>query len=100
MNYLMKFIPMDASTGDPTSSGGDLTSILSTISQVVTYVQAIGAGIIVLVLAMSAFHFFVGGQQGFEIGKKQIIGIVIGAGLLFCATAVSAVIKTMFGYSG
>ena len=79
---------------------GDLNSITNTIAQAVTYVQVIGAGIIVLMLAIAGYHFFAGGQQGFELGKKKVIGILIGAALLFCATALGAVIKSMYGYTG
>ena len=79
---------------------GDLNSITNTIAQAVTYVQVIGAGIIVLMLAIAGYHFFAGGQQGFELGKKKVIGILIGAGLLFCATALGAVVKSMYGYTG
>ena len=97
MKNLMAYVkPMLAEA----SPSGTTQSIVNTINTVVQYVQLVGAAVVILMFALAAFPFITGGQQGFELGKRKVIGIIVGAGLLFCATAVGTLVKTMYGYSG
>lgn len=91
----VSFLPAAATTATP-----EIQNILDTIMTIVSYVQLLGGGVIVLCVALAAIPFLRGGQQNFEVGKAKIIGIVVGAALLFCATAIATVIKNMFGYTG
>lgn len=82
------------------AGSAETENIVNTIANILTFVQVVGGGLIGLMLALAAYHFIAGGQQSFELGKRKIIGIVIGAGLLFGAGTISAVIKSTYGYTG
>lgn len=82
----------------PMSSGAtfDTSTITNAVSKVLTAVQIVGGAMLGICIAAAAIQFFFGDREHFQLGKTRIIGMIIGAFLLFSATALSTFIKSVF----
>ncbi|OJF96187.1 TrbC/VirB2 family protein [Alkalibacterium sp. 20] len=66
------------------SATGDILSIL----------QGVGVGVIAIFVVIIGYKIITGGREGLREAKSSVMGLIIGAILLFGALAVSEWLKT------
>lgn len=70
-----------------------MDKIAQTIMQIATGAQLVGGAILVICIILCGIKIMAGGAEGLRDGKRWFVGIVIGAILLFSASAIKEWLK-------
>lgn len=70
------------------------SSINSATGDILGILQGVGVGIIAIFVVIIGYKVITGGREGLREAKSSVMGLIIGAVLLFGAMAVSEWLKT------
>lgn len=70
------------------------SSINSATGDILGILQGVGVGIIAIFVVIIGYKVITGGREGLREAKSSVMGLIIGAVLLFGALAVSEWLKT------
>lgn len=69
-------------------------SINGATADILGILQGVGVGIIAICVVIVGYKILTGGREGLREAKSSVVGLIIGAVLLFGAMAVSEWLKT------
>lgn len=70
------------------------TSVNGATEDILGILQGVGVGIIAIFVVIIGYKVITGGREGLREAKSSVMGLIIGAVLLFGAKAVSEWLKT------
>lgn len=76
------------------ANSGLESSINGATSDILDILQGVGVGVIAIFVVIIGYKVITGGREGLREAKSSVMGLIIGAVLLFGAMAVSEWLKT------
>lgn len=70
------------------------SNLNSATSDILSILQGVGVGVIAIFVVIIGYKIITGGREGLREAKSSVMGLIIGAILLFGALAVSEWLKT------